>query len=393
MQNYTCNSCGLAFPTPEDQRSHMKTDWHRYNLKRRVAQLPAIDEETFNSKIAAVIKAEEAVDQDAPMSKKDLRRQQKEDLAEKKRALLETARRQMSKLTVDEIRAKKQSREAAEASTDSEVAAEKIPETAETEEQEPEPTPEELEEKLMEEKLANRVEIPLNSCLFCLKTFPYLGVCMTHMLKAHGLYIPEPDYLVDVEGLISYLGEKIGLGNVCLSCNFQGRSLESVRAHMISKSHCKIPYHSEDEKLEISEFYDFTSSYGKVTTGDNEEETSDWEDVEEGSGSSSDDEEEVPQEVIYNNGYELHLPTGKVAGHRSMLKYYRQTFRPEKVLSEGQGTLVAAEARHFATVADRQQLQLQKRVWKREYKAKDSYDRHAARTRNHQAHYRDQLLQ
>lgn len=56
---YTCNSCSLQFPTPEDQRSHMKSDWHRYNLKRRVANLPAIDEELFNEKVQKLSLEEE----------------------------------------------------------------------------------------------------------------------------------------------------------------------------------------------------------------------------------------------------------------------------------------------------------------------------------------------
>ena len=48
---YTCNTCGLSFPTADLQRLHMKTDWHRYNLKRRVASLPPISSEVFAEKI------------------------------------------------------------------------------------------------------------------------------------------------------------------------------------------------------------------------------------------------------------------------------------------------------------------------------------------------------
>lgn len=56
---FTCNSCQIQFSLSEDQRNHMKGEWHRYNLKRRVAQLPPIDEELFTSKVAVLDKKKE----------------------------------------------------------------------------------------------------------------------------------------------------------------------------------------------------------------------------------------------------------------------------------------------------------------------------------------------
>ena len=56
---FTCNTCNLQFPAAEDQRSHMKSEWHRYNLKRRVAQLPPITEDLFNSKVSTLTNTEE----------------------------------------------------------------------------------------------------------------------------------------------------------------------------------------------------------------------------------------------------------------------------------------------------------------------------------------------
>jgi hypothetical protein len=33
----TCNTCGaISFESRDDQRSHFNTDWHRYNIKRKV---------------------------------------------------------------------------------------------------------------------------------------------------------------------------------------------------------------------------------------------------------------------------------------------------------------------------------------------------------------------
>lgn len=44
---YTCITCQVMFRTPELQREHYKLDWHRYNLKRKVAGIPPVTLEEF----------------------------------------------------------------------------------------------------------------------------------------------------------------------------------------------------------------------------------------------------------------------------------------------------------------------------------------------------------
>lgn len=409
MSSYTCNSCTLQFPTGMDQREHMKSDWHRYNLKRRVAQLPPLDETTFNSKVK-VLSEQPQPESNRQMTKKELRRREKEALLEKKKQLLEMARmnilRNMGEHSA-EAEKPEEAKEHGEASATNSadfmktqepvknLAKQEHPlEEAQESEQEEQLTPDQLAERLMEEKLANKVEIPLNTCLFCPKReFTSFEENLDHMYRKHGFFIPEQKYLVDKEGLVKYLSEKIGLGNVCLVCSYQGRSLEAVRAHMLSKNHCRIPYETEDERLEISEFYDFSSTYAEnnqATSGNDDE----WEDINSDEAEDLDDEdEEVPQEYLYNDGVELHLPTGVKVGHRSLQRYYRQNLKPETVLSEGQGTVMAAETRHFATIFDRKQVATQKKVWQTEVKDKKRDDKRSAKFINNQPHYRDQLLQ
>lgn len=48
---FTCLSCSIAFPNPDDQRTHYRSDLHRYNMKRRVANLPPVKADVFNAKI------------------------------------------------------------------------------------------------------------------------------------------------------------------------------------------------------------------------------------------------------------------------------------------------------------------------------------------------------
>lgn len=400
MPSYTCNSCGVAFETAIAQREHMKSDWHRYNLKRRVAQLPPIDEATFNEKVLSLSQENNQENskknKEKQMTKKEMRRLEKEKLLAKKQQLLEMARESMLKNMASNT-----TPGAAQGMSDGTTnegnnvpleASEKI-QVDESIQEDENLTPDELAEKLMAEKLKNKVDIPYEECLFCAKKSPDFESNLEHMFRDHGFYIPEQKYLVDKKGLFKYFSEKIGLGNLCLVCSYQGRSLEAVRAHMLSKNHCRIPYESEYEKLEISDFYDFSSTYEELDREANEDENQ-WEDVEDGDPSSDvEQNEELPQHLLYDDGVELHLPTGVKVGHRSLQRYYRQNLKPEKILSEGQGTIIAADTRHFATIYDRQSVDTQKRVWQTEVKDKKRDDKRAAKFINNQPHYRDQLLQ
>lgn len=368
----------------------MKSDWHRYNLKRRVAQLPPIDEQTFTSKISALATEESQSTKDSKKqpTKKELKKRQREELQQQKNNLNTIREAIQSKLTLQ---------------NNMKIDSEK--EIFEVNSEQPDSSSSNLEaheeESFIENKLANRVDIGITTCLFCPEQksarFETIDVNIAHMFKTHGLYIPETKYLVDKEGLIGYLGEKIGLGNVCLVCNYQGRDILAVREHMQAKRHMKIPYESENEKLEISDFYDFSSTYDSdIIAKTDEGEDDDWEDVSsDGNNEEFDDESDFDgsNSAIYNTGTELVLPTGTVVGHRSLARYYRQNLPPDRILSEGQGTVIAAESRHFLSSRPKQDLAIQKRAWGREKKREDVNDRRAAKFINNQPHFRDPLLQ
>ena len=110
---------------------------------------------------------------------------------------------------------------------------------------------------------------------------------MKHMMNAHSFFIPDIEFLVDLKGLIEYLGEKISVANVCIYCNGKGRgfhSIEAVRDHMVGKGHCKILY-EDDADLEVAEFYDFSDTWEDLEDGDEEDLEQEWEEVtEEGVG-------------------------------------------------------------------------------------------------------------
>jgi len=44
---FSCSTCRVTFDDNEAQRAHYKQDWHKYNLKRKIAGLPTITEHEF----------------------------------------------------------------------------------------------------------------------------------------------------------------------------------------------------------------------------------------------------------------------------------------------------------------------------------------------------------
>lgn len=221
-------------------------------------------------------------------------------------------------------------------------------------------TEEDIEKTIDEKIAAARARLSPQHCLFCPTLSTSLEENLSHMSTTHSFFVPDADYLVDISGLLTYLGEKIAVGNVCIYCNTKSRefrTLEAVRKHMIDRTHCKIAYDSLKDRLEVSDYYDFSSSYpdhedhkkkkGKKAKAVAEEGNEEWEDIDDdGEGAdevieeevesvpssedegSSDDEDELPgEELTYGDStYELVLPSGARIGHRSLKRYYAQSF-------------------------------------------------------------------
>lgn len=139
------------------------------------------------------------------------------------------------------------------------------------------------EEGDFEQKMANlRRRIKPADCLFCTRHSGTVDENVGHMASIHSFFIPDREILIDLSGLLSYLGEKVAIGNLCLFCPNGGKefgSLEAVRKHMIDKNHCKLAYETDEDRAELADFYDFQGE------GDDE----DWED-EDGEEIGSDEE-------------------------------------------------------------------------------------------------------
>ena len=139
----------------------------------------------------------------------------------------------------------------------------------------------------IEDRIATaRRRIQPSDCLFCPTKSTSISENIRHMSITHSFFIPDQDLLVNQAGLLSYLGEKVVIGNLCLFCPNGGKefgNLEAVRRHMIDKSHCKLAYETDEDRAELADFYEFNHE---------DDDGSDWEEVE------AADEERVFKEVM-----------------------------------------------------------------------------------------------
>ena len=251
-------------------------------------------------------------------------------------------------------------------------------------------------------------EADLRRCLFCNYESPTILLSVHHMERIHSMFIPERIYLVDLNGLLTSLMVKIGKYHECLYCGKLKPTIYGLQTHMRDKGHCKIPFATEDEQLEIGEFYDFTSTYSDVEDDDMEatddesprertlagklgakrvqrngndsdkmDEADGWETDSSASSLDSADLTAVPlddrhhqyqkldrhphhssqdprphrnrdgfhshahkhAQAVFYSDYELHLPSGRAVGHRSLARYYKQNLHAHPSPSERQEQL------------------------------------------------------
>lgn len=194
---------------------------------------------------------------------------------------------------------------------------------------------------------------------------------MKHMHAQHGFFVPDREYLVDEVGLVRHLAEIIAVWNICITCGLgfgqipsdvgeqdkekklsddqrqkQARKgLDAVRKHMCAKNHCKILWDTEEQRLEVSDFYDFSSSWansngiGSEAQGEsagNANGDAEWEDVDEEDDVSEGDVDVIIDETqtsdhlhqetpkFGDTPFELVLPSGKRIGHRALRSFYKQ---------------------------------------------------------------------
>ncbi|WVQ78245.1 hypothetical protein IAT38_000328 [Cryptococcus sp. DSM 104549] len=420
---FTCISCRVAFETAAEQRLHFSTDWHRYNMKRRVSNLPPVAADSFNEKVLE--RREQNAVRTDPRSlvctscKKSFSTENafRSHMQSKKHRDREAVAARQAAMPGKE-RAPDGEGEGvgAEAEAESSGSASEMEVDSGDED-------EDDEEGDFETKMANlRRKIKPADCLFCPHHFGSVDENISHMRKSHGFFIPDQDILIDLPGLLSYLGEKVALANLCLWCPNGGKefgSLEAVRSHMTDKNHCKLAYETDEDRAELADFYDFR--------GDSEEGEG-WEDMEEDGGEVGSDDEVVdyverPKKgsiALASDGLSLVLPSGRTLGHRSLKVYYDQRYRASteatstdvsalkvaavrKRLADPSQALVPVAGGHGAFGKGQQLMKARnagEAKWAKkqgrsfmDQKMRELHKTKMGKVGNNQAHFRDPLLQ
>lgn len=189
-----------------------------------------------------------------------------------------------------------------------------------------------------------KAAIPVKICLFCGKNCKTLEKSLKHMLKKHGFFIPFSEYLTDLEGMLVYLGAKVGIGKVCLYCNGRGKlnydSVASLQKHMTAKSHCKIRLDDDEDDDEFMPFYKFpkSSGFGDRPMGGAEGDEGDEGDEGEADQEAGEAVEGGQVAVVapnrrrhlkgMNELNELVMTDGALIGHRENKRAYNQNTRP-----------------------------------------------------------------
>ncbi|PPR98933.1 hypothetical protein GOBAR_AA21744 [Gossypium barbadense] len=294
MPGLTCNACNKEFLDDADQKLHYKSDWHRYNLKRKVAGVPGVTEALFLARQSALAQEKEKQNE-TPMlyscgvCGKGYR---------------------SSKAYSQHLKSRAHIMQASQGTNHpQEVKAIIKPLPRRTVSKPPQPR-----DRNDDESQDEWEEV-------------------------------DPEEELDPEGLLTYLGLKVKRDFMCLYCNERCHpfaSLEAVRKHMAAKGHCKVHYGDgdEEEEAELEEFYDYSSSYvdesGKqlVAAGD--------------TGNS----------VELVGGSELVITKrsddgilSKTLGSREYMRYYRQKPRPSP--ANNRAITAALSSRSFTLAKNR----------------------------------------
>lgn len=336
-----CSCCRIRVYGVDARHAHYKSDLHRVNLKRKLLSVAPLSAEKFE-KLLAEKKAEDAA---------------KEALANSKRRVgyhCRTCSKRFSSVKALENHNKSRRHiDAEKARPISEITGTDDERSLVTTEDESsavednitEPSKDQPESEDSDtESLSTANAIPPNVCVFNGRELESVEANAAYMAAHFGFFIPYVEHLVDLEGLLTYLGQKVGIGNLCIECDRAFVSLEAVRQHMHDKEHCRMTDDDDIWVEEYAEFYDFSG-------GDDDEESEGWVEVPEGEIVEG---VEVPSNVVTvtgdGRGVKSTLTTfepvvapcdvdddhlvedselvvnGKVLGHRSLNRYYKQSY-------------------------------------------------------------------
>lgn len=333
---------GKTFATRSELAEHYKSDWHKYNLKRREANMPMLTFDEFSARLEAAMALRREREGRAARSGKDHLKNKGASSSIKN---VKTTGQRISKR---QMRA--QERQGTTIPTVQAVIKEE-PESVE-------------EDATVAEEEEDPPEINPRQSLFDKHISVDVETNLDYMHKKYGFFVPDQEFLVDKTGLVGYCAEKIKLGHTCLYCQKMFRTWRGCQEHMINSRHAKLRYEAGIDIDEFDVFYDFSADneeFFKSGIGNHKKQgrkfsqedptntnlepmeivdcgkdDDEWEDVDSDEDMGEDDGIYAAyQEEISRHGFEISplgeliFPDGRIIGHRGLSRYYKQRFAPE----------------------------------------------------------------
>lgn len=214
-----------------------------------------------------------------------------------------------------------------------------------------------------------------NVCLFSNHESESIEANLEYMEKNYGFFLIDHNSCANKKGLLKYLGRLVHKKKKCIKCEWTFKTGRDCQNHMLDKEHI---FMDADDFEQYDKYYDFTEEnrkvalriqekFGHLKARDNEflftiednkplalknhaegedDDEGSWEDVDsddEGEITEGEIEEESTAEKVnvkkefyklrkaklLSTG-ELRLPSGKIAGHRDYIKFYKQKLKIEK---------------------------------------------------------------
>ena len=187
---------GVLFESPQALREHYKTDWHRYNLKRKVAGLPPISAASFTKRREAALKLREKAA--APQKGANHLSKSKKSRAKfgrqknKAAAPTSTSTPPATTTTEGETKTAKESGSGSKDST--------------------------MEQSIdLDTVTATQLRRAANSTfsIFDKETFGTVEENMEYMFTKYNFQLPDTKYIDDLDGMIKYCVAKVRLGRMC----------------------------------------------------------------------------------------------------------------------------------------------------------------------------------
>lgn len=199
-----CSTCAAEFPSNALRREHMHSEWHVYNMKRRITELPPISLDIYEN---LVCERTAASVRDGSKSKV---RECDTDI---------TARSQSHPVGVGEE----------------------------------------------DRRQADDVDAS-ERCIFCEAVFEDLNTNLGHMASQHGFRIPNENSLqTDIDTLLTYIALVIEEFHACIYCGQEKASKVAAQTHMKAKGHCMMDLSPGSEFLEFWESKTEEASATKVS--------------------------------------------------------------------------------------------------------------------------------